>query len=99
MDSLLIGVFCSGCRIDFPIRAFVEETLSYERVGVLNLEQHIGTVMSVDINISVVDAVRGGKLHPQGSDGAGRIPNKFNLLIKSTALINIGARNPAAGCQ
>jgi hypothetical protein len=55
--------------------------------------------MRLDINLSVVDAVRGGKLHPQGSDGAGRIPNKFNLVIQPAAFIDIGARYPAAGCQ
>ena len=55
--------------------------------------------MSVDIDISVVDAIRGGELHPQGGDGAGRVPNKFNLVIQPAAFIDIGARNHAAGCQ
>ncbi len=36
--------------------------------------------MSVDIDISVVNAIRGGEFHPQGGDGAGRIPNKFYLF-------------------
>ena len=96
---LLNGVFCSGGRIDFFIGTFVEETLSHECIGVLNLEQHIGTVMSVDIDISVVDAIRGGEFHPQGGDGAGSIPNKFNLVVQPAAFIYIGARHPAAGCQ
>ena len=55
--------------------------------------------MSVDIDISFVDAIRGRVFHAQGGDGAGRIPNKFNLVIQSAAFIDIGARNPAAGYQ
>lgn len=53
--------------------------------------------MCMDIYISVVDAIRGGEFHPQGGDGAGSIPNKFNLVIQPAAFIDIGARNSAAG--
>ena len=37
--------------------------------------------MSMDIYISVVDAIRCGEFHPQGCDGAGSLSYKFNLLI------------------
>ena len=79
--TLLLGVLRPGGRIDLSIGAFVEETLSHKSIRVLNLEQHIGTVMGVDINISVVDAICGRKLHSQSRDIAGGFPYKFNLLI------------------
>lgn len=55
--------------------------------------------MSVDIDISVVDAIRGGEFHPQGGDVAGTITHKLDLVIQPAAFIHIGARHPAAGCQ
>lgn len=55
--------------------------------------------MSMDIYISVVDAIRCGEFHPQGCDGAGSLSYKFNLLIQSTTFVNVCARYPAAGCQ
>ena len=55
--------------------------------------------MSVDINISVVNAIRGGEFHPQGCDGAGSLSYKFNLLIQSTTFVNVCARYPFAGCK
>lgn len=55
--------------------------------------------MSVDIDISVVDAIRGREFHAQGGDVAGTITHKLDLVIQPAAFIHIGARNPAAGCQ
>ena len=55
--------------------------------------------MSVDIDISVVDAIRGREFHAQGGDVAGTITHKLDLVIQPAAFIHIGARNSAAGCQ
>ena len=97
--NLPFRVLFIGWCFYLSISAFVEETLSHEGIGVLNLEQHIGTFMSMNIDISVVDAIRGGEFHPQGGDVAGTITHKLDLVIQPTAFIHIGARNSAAGCQ
>ena len=55
--------------------------------------------MSVDIDISFVDAIRGREFHAQGGDVAGTITHKLDLVIQPAAFIHIGARHPAAGCQ
>ena len=55
--------------------------------------------MSVDIDISVVDAIRGREFHAQGGDVAGTITHKLDLVIQPAAFIYIGARYSAAGYQ
>ena len=55
--------------------------------------------MSVDIDISVVDAIRGREFHAQGGDVAGTITHKLDLVIQPAAFIHIGTRHPAAGCK
>ena len=55
--------------------------------------------MSVDIDISVVDAIRGREFHAQGGDVAGTITHKLDLVIQPAAFIHICARYSAAGCQ